>query len=179
MHRGHVIWGCQWKVMPNKTMFDLLIIPKSHSSIPLHLEAGQLSFYSISTVNIRAWQHLMGGRQMSERTCAAFSPLPCVSLVTGCHGFPPPAPEPESAARLALYCIVFYPVKISICEIKIVSQRKNGFWILMFRPDLISMECCIGIEQDLSKRKLKVIASTFSLIELVEFVRLICVSCDI
>ena len=49
----------------------------------------------------------------------------------------------------------------------------------MFRPDLISMECCIGIEQDLSKRKLKVIASTFSLIELVEFVRLICVSCNI
>ena len=49
----------------------------------------------------------------------------------------------------------------------------------MFRPGLFSMECCIGIEQDLSKRKLKVIATTFSLIELVEFVRLICVSFNI
>ena len=38
------------------------------------------------------------------------------------------------------------------------------------------MECCIGLELDPARRRLKIIAMGFSLLELVEIVRVACVS---
>ena len=82
----------------------------------------------------------------------------------------------QSQQRAWHYIVFIQSIIHNIKKILIYQQFYSRDSILMFRPDLFSMECCIGVEQDLSKRKLKVIASTFSLIELVEFVRLICVS---
>ena len=87
-----------------------------------------------------------------------------------------PRQRRSQSQQRAWHYIVFIQSYHNIKKILIYQQFNSCDSILMFRPDLFSMECCIGIEQDLSKRKLKVIASTFSLIELVEFVRLICVS---
>ena len=38
------------------------------------------------------------------------------------------------------------------------------------------MDCCIGLELDPARRRLKIIAMSFSLLELVEIVRVACVS---